>query len=187
MIFFSSDHHFGHTNVIKYCNRPYSNVDDMNQDLVRRWNAVVSPADTVFYLGDFSLGRNAVEEFTPQLNGRKILVSGNHDWTHPVHKKNSKHIEKYLAWGWAEVHLQLELNLDGLGFVRMCHLPHTAHDQRYANFRPKNDGTLLLHGHVHNVWKRIGKEVNMGVDVWDFKPVSLPELVSFLGVEDENK
>jgi calcineurin-like phosphoesterase family protein len=63
-IYFSSDHHFSHSNVIKYCNRPYTSVQEMNEDLIQRWNNQVKPEDTVYYLGDFSLGKNAVREIT---------------------------------------------------------------------------------------------------------------------------
>lgn len=77
--FVIADLHFDHANVIKYCNRPYAGVPEMNEDLIKRWNNVVSKQDKVYILGDFSLGREAVEKFTPRLNGIKYLVKGNHD------------------------------------------------------------------------------------------------------------
>jgi calcineurin-like phosphoesterase family protein len=79
MIFFTSDHHFDHANIIKYCNRPFLSVDEMNEEIVKRWNQVVDANDTVYYLGDFSLGKGSVEKFVPRLNGEKYLVMGNHD------------------------------------------------------------------------------------------------------------
>ena len=79
MIFFTSDHHFYHTNIIKYCNRPFQSVEEMNEEMVKRWNSVVNPGDTVYYLGDFSLAKRPVEVFVPRLNGEKHFIMGNHD------------------------------------------------------------------------------------------------------------
>lgn len=77
--FVIADPHFDHANIIKYCNRPYADVAEMNKDLIKRWNAVVRKEDKVYILGDFSLGREAVEKITPKLNGIKYLIKGNHD------------------------------------------------------------------------------------------------------------
>lgn len=83
MIFFTSDHHFCHANIIKYCKRPFESVDQMNEEMVRRWNEVVGDEDTVYYLGDFSLAKQAVELFARRLNGEKHFIMGNHDACHP--------------------------------------------------------------------------------------------------------
>lgn len=74
MIYFSSDHHFGHLNIIQYCKRPFSSVEEMNEEMARRWNSVVNPDDTVYYLGDFSLVLDPVEAIAPHLNGKKFLL-----------------------------------------------------------------------------------------------------------------
>src|SRR5271169_1776785 len=106
MIYFSSDDHFWHNNVIRYCNRPYSSVEQMNEDMVLKWNSVVKPEDTVYCLGDFSLAFRAVETFTARLMGKKKLVPGNHDFCHSYHKKSrnadnrDKWHEKYAQYGW---------------------------------------------------------------------------------------
>ena len=80
MIYFHSDTHFCHTNIIKYCNRPFKSIDEMNKTLINNWNSVVDSDDTVYFLGDFCLGSkdNIINIFN-QLNGNKILVRGNHD------------------------------------------------------------------------------------------------------------
>ena len=65
MIFFTSDHHFYHSNIIKYCQRPFHSVEEMNEEMIRRWNSVVGVDDTVYYLGDFSLAKRPVELFAP--------------------------------------------------------------------------------------------------------------------------
>ncbi len=80
MEYFISDTHFNHNNIIKYCNRPFKDIEDMNESLVTSWNEVVGPEDTVYFLGDFCLGnRNEVIKFGHRLNGHKILIMGNHD------------------------------------------------------------------------------------------------------------
>lgn len=197
--FFTSDLHFYHANVIRYCSRPYSSVEHMNEMMILNWNSVVSPEDIVYCLGDFSLAARPVESFTQRLNGKKILVLGNHDFPHPAHQKGRKErlreewTQKYLSWGWDSLHLEV---IDQIGEIpiRMCHLPyldscpedvHKGGKTRYDNHRPKDDGLLLLCGHVHEKWKhRFTKKgtlmVNVGVDVWSMKPVSEEELCDYV-------
>lgn len=80
MTYFTSDTHFNHTNIIKYCARPFRDVGHMNRELIARWNARVKPEDTVYHLGDFAMGsRTRWPEFREVLNGSIVLVLGNHD------------------------------------------------------------------------------------------------------------
>ena len=74
-----ADTHFDHENIIRYCNRPYLKVEYMNNDLVNRWNNVVSKNDVVYVLGDFAFGKEAISKYIQQLNGTKYLIKGNHD------------------------------------------------------------------------------------------------------------
>lgn len=79
-IYFTADHHFNHTNVIQYCNRPFSTIMEMNEALINNWNSVVSTTDIVFYLGDFAFGGVGVwRQFRSRLNGNIIFIKGNHD------------------------------------------------------------------------------------------------------------
>lgn len=79
-LFFTSDTHFDHKNIIKYCSRPWSTVEEMNQSIIDNWNSVVTPEDTVFHLGDVSFGGNTnLINYVSQLNGHIILIKGNHD------------------------------------------------------------------------------------------------------------
>lgn len=80
--FVIADTHFGHAHVIDYCNRPFKDINDMNFKLVKFWNETVSNGDYVFMLGDFAFGKENVRRFANELNGRKILIKGNHD-TYP--------------------------------------------------------------------------------------------------------
>ena len=79
-VFVIGDPHFFHKNIISYCNRPYANVDEMNEDLIRKWNSVVSNDDTIWINGDFAFGnKTKAQSIVPRLNGKKNLVLGNHD------------------------------------------------------------------------------------------------------------
>lgn len=80
-IFFSSDHHANHENIIKFCKRPFENTQEMNQELVRRWNEKVPKDGIVFHLGDFAWGGyNVWKNFREQLNGNIYLIKGNHKY-----------------------------------------------------------------------------------------------------------
>ena len=85
MIYITSDTHFSHKNIIEYCDRPYTNPEEMNKDLISKWNSVVKEDDIVLHLGDVGFG--LVEELSPiiqGLNGHKILIRGNHDFKRGV-------------------------------------------------------------------------------------------------------
>lgn len=168
MNFYTSDTHFFHRNVIDYCKRPFSSVEEMNQEMIRRWNSTVNPSDTVFHLGDFSFGkRTLTREVLDQLHGDIILIVGNHDSSRirPLFKKT------FLQWNTKMA------NQD----VTLSHYPFE--DLRFPERSPKNERQWLLHGHVHSGWKQKDKMINVGVDVWDFYPVSETQIISL--IQDE--
>lgn len=187
-IWFTSDHHFWHQNVIKYCGRPFKDVQEMNEILIANWNSVVMPDDLVYYLGDFSMAFRPVEIYTRRLNGTKILIAGNHDFCHPAHKKSrnpenqAKWIQSYINNGFASVLFEMELDIPGVAKIRMAHMPYLnpdpAEEQRHNKHRLPDDGRILLCGHVHEKWhtRRTSKGtlmINVGVDVNNFTPISL--------------
>jgi calcineurin-like phosphoesterase family protein len=189
--FLTSDHHFYHANVIRYCSRPFATVEEMNEKMIMEWNKRVMPNDTVYHLGDFSMAFRAVELFTRRLNGKKILIAGNHDFCHGANKKSrnaenqAKWIQKYLDNGWDEVHLAGEFEIPGVANVNVNHMPYlevgnNGQDIRHSKFRPKDDGRFLLCGHVHDKWAQRGKMINVGVDVRNFKPMSFREVVDLI-------
>lgn len=177
MIYFTSDHHFYHTNIIKYCNRPFATVEEMNEFMVAQWNNIVKSDDIVYYLGDFSLAIRPVELFLPRLNGTKHLIMGNHDQCHPVHKARAERLkDKYFEFGFETIQLSYDLFLSDKR-LHLTHMPYKdENDLRYPQYRPLNDGAWLLHGHVHDRWKIKDKQINVGVDVWDYKPVSAQQI-----------
>ena len=181
-IFFSADHHFGHANIIKYCSRPFSSADEMNEEMVKRWNEVVDPNDLVYYLGDFSLSKSLVVPFATRLNGEKYLIMGNHDACHPTHKKKAAvGLEIYKNAGFKEITLEKTIELAGQP-VLLNHLPYLDEEPKleykgkFSNYRPKETGDWLIHGHVHEKWKTKEHMLNVGVDVWDFYPVPMAEV-----------
>ncbi len=174
MIYFTADTHFGHKNIIQYCSgrQRYECVEDMNEDLINRWNRVVTPDDTICHLGDVAfLPKDKTLEICHRLNGHKILIMGNHD----LHRT----VAFWGECGFEEVHkLGYGQTLERFGFS-LCHYPNreslTEYDEReylYQHAPHKLEG-WLLHGHVHERWWVNGSQINVGVDVWDYKPVSL--------------
>lgn len=159
MIWFTSDLHIGHTNIISYCSRPFSSVDEMNDELVKRWNDRVQKHDTVYVVGDMFLGlvENAIP-YVKSLRGRKILIRGNHD------RKSSIMLES----GFDEVHNRIEMKLKDGRSALLIHEP--SKNVSYDEF------DVIVHGHHHGPPIVSGKMINVCVDNWDFKPISEDEL-----------
>lgn len=156
----------------------------MDDGLVERWNATVQPSDTVWVLGDVALSPKAVGPVS-RLNGYKILVAGNHDACWDRHRGYQNKIDVYRQAGFDEIHSSGIVDshrIDGHD-VRLAHLPyagdHTEYD-RYADRRPLDDGRPLICGHVHTSWRTNGRQINVGVDVWDYAPVSAETLTELI-------
>lgn len=176
-VWFTSDTHFFHRNVIEYCKRPFDSLEDMHDSMIRDWNIVVRPDDTVYILGDFCFGgAGKIAGINAHLNGNKILIRGNHD---------DKRVLRSQDLGFAQVIDSTSqghrIELPGLT-AYLSHYPYagggdSSHEERFTNKRMVDDGSsILLHGHVHQHWKRKGRMLNVGVDVWDYMPIS-PEMV----------
>ncbi len=184
-IFFTSDLHFNHANVIKYCDRPFKNKEEMNAAMIKYHNSIVTPEDTVYILGDFALNHNRACEYVKQLNGKIILIAGNHDPVHEMHRKSAKHTEMYLAAGFYAVKQYEYLKLKNGLFVLMAHLPYSnkenyEYDDRYKQFRRQDNGLPLLCGHVHEHWKKLGNQVNVGIDAHFMKYLTEEQVIKLL-------
>lgn len=196
-IWFSSDPHFFHLNVIQYCKRPFplteQGVFEMNETIIRNHNEVVKPEDKFICLGDISLAIRPIELYSARLMGDKEQVPGNHDWNHPANKKArgkdehgqdklTKWNNHYTKHGWKVLPLQTTMEIPGVATVNMCHLPYKGDstDTRYENYRLKDDGRWLFCGHVHEKWRVKGKMINVGIDAWRGYPVSLDTLVQLM-------
>ena len=129
-VHFIGDTHFGHKNIIDYCDRPYSSVEEMNEDLIKRWNQKIKKTDIVFHLGDVYLGpKNNLKSIIEQLNGIKYLIKGNHDcWSNQV----------YLDAGFKKVY---DYPIIYKNFYILSHEPM---------FLSKNMPYFNIFAHVHN-------------------------------------
>jgi calcineurin-like phosphoesterase family protein len=170
----TSDTHFGHKNIIKYCNRPFSNVDEMNETLIANWNAVVKPEDDIWHLGDVAFCTSKAKAFwlLSRLNGRIHIVEGNHDeLALEIHKENPGFFAS-----WDRI---TEIEEQGLRVV----LVHYALREWHHALR----GTAHAFGHTHAELRPFGKSVDVGVDNTEeivpgasFRPVSFAELKTFM-------
>ena len=169
MIYFTSDLHFGHENIIKFCNRPYDSVEAMNKALIKNWNVTVQYDDEIYIIGDFTGENKQAKSYLPVLNGRKYMIAGNHDKF--LHDSNDLNLNAYFEW----VKEYAVINCKGFKWV-LFHYPIA----EWAGFYR---GSIHLHGHVHNrptssSWNpSIVRAFNVGVDVNDYKPVSIDDLI----------
>jgi len=166
-IWFTADLHFGHVGIMYSTNRPWRNVNKMNRCLIQNWNSVVDKDDTVYILGDFTWEKqnaNQLSDYIRKLNGHKILILGNHD-----HFKAFD----YEECGFEHVHTYYFLEEQRI---------HLVHDPAKSIVLP-NDKWLC--GHVHTLFRRLNNVINVGVDVWDFKPVSLEAVLELF--EDQRR
>lgn len=164
--YWTSDLHFGHNNVINYCDRPWASKEEMNEAIVAIWNKKVRPQDTVYVLGDFSLNPKAVLNYGPRLNGTKILVVGNHDacFEYEFKRKANNMRDKYLNQ-FQDVQNEIRLKLKNGTEVLMSHFPYSLeYDQRYKKYRPEDKGGWLLHGHLHAKYIKNNKQIDVGFD-----------------------
>lgn len=165
-LWLTADTHFFHTNIIRYCGRPFRTVEGMNEAMIQRWNHCVGDDDMIVHLGDFALGpAEQIKNVLARLKGRKGLILGNHD-RHSV--------SKFENLGFKAVAKEKDFQLpDGTRLI-LRHHPPTNEEQ---NARPH---VIWLCGHVHEKWKVQGQAVNVGVDQWDFRPVSVVQVLDAL-------
>lgn len=177
-VFFTSDQHFFHANILSYCpNRIFANIEEMNSGLIVNHNSVVKTDDEVYHVGDFSFREDQIESILSQLNGTHYLISGNHDKTFIKKDKSGAATRRYIGYGFKKIYNELYLN----PFL-INHFPYGAtdsgHEARYMEYRPKDKGSWLLCGHTHSTTAVNGRMINVGVDAWDCKPVSYDTLLA---------
>jgi calcineurin-like phosphoesterase family protein len=178
-----SDPHFGHANVIKYSRRPFYTVDEMNSELIRRYNVVVKPSDVTVWLGDcFFTNEGTAMTILASLNGRKILVMGNHDRS-----------KSWMARIGFDLVVEREMYLHIAGrHCRLTHYPYagtaSAEErdegtrERFQDRRPPRvKGEVLIHGHTHSDKRLHENMVHVGVDAWSYAPASIAEVAELVG------
>ena len=170
-VWFVADTHWGHRNIIRYCDRPFEDVEEMNETLITNWNKVVGDSDFVFHLGDFSVGGSAEwNQLLDKLKGRIFLVLGNHDMNN---------VDQGFMRRFEEVSMQMLISI-GKQRIYLNHYPFLCYGGAYR-------GTWQLFGHVHSCKcnsgldnSRLGMlfptQYDVGVDNNNFTPVSFDEI-----------
>lgn len=170
--FFTSDTHYFHKNIIKYCHRPFSDAAEMNEAMIENYNKVVGKNDTVLWCGDNFFCDNAkAREVLNRLNGKKVSLVGNHD-------PDSEF--KLAARGFEFVSHRLFMKIANRNIV-LSHFDasnfRSPWDDRYEELRPRlTEYDVLIHGHTHQKSPLLLNQVNVGVDAWGFSPVSYDDV-----------
>lgn len=194
-IWFTSDQHLGHENIIGFCQRPFVDVDEMDETIIAKWQAVVQSEDLVYLPGDLAMGaKDYTLGLISRLPGRIILLPGNHDacW---IGKTSGARLgywrKRYLDAGIAEIidtgagHPEPIIEIAGRA-VKISHFPYIGdrHERqgqdKFSAFRPDDDGGWLLHGHTHGSWKVNNRMIDVGVDVWDYAPVHIDQIAEII-------
>ena len=173
-IWFTSDQHYGHANILNLCpDRPWNSVEEMNETLIKNYQAVVRPSDQVFFLGDFAF-KSLAAKILPRLPGNKTLIIGNHDWDKPG-RMSERRRDELLEAGFSKIVDTYLLRVrDGIsqGKHQWIWLAHYA--QR--TWPKKWSGGWHLFGHSHGRMPDDSLSTDVGVDCWDYKPVSYEQL-----------
>ena len=166
---FSSDHHFGHKNIIEYCSRPFDSIEEMDETLINNHNEVVNMDDVIIFAGDFTLIKNksvVYKKYINRLNGIHIFLSGSHDYW--LKGSNNKQIwEKNL------------FHNDKKYYIVACHYAMRTWSRSHYN-------SYQLFGHSHGKLEVIGKQYDVGVDNNNFFPVSLEQIVEIMKTKPDN-
>ena len=169
--FFTSDHHFGHKKIIKFCNRPFTSVEEMDEVMIQRWNEKVTPDDEVYHLGDIGLSSpGKLRKILERLNGKIYLIKGNHE-------KSAEACHSRFEW----IRDYYELTVEDKAFERGEQLMVLFHyAQRVWN--ASHWGAYHLYGHSHGSLSDDPKSLSfdIGVDCHNFYPLSYAEVKSIM-------
>ena len=171
MIWFTADTHFFHENIIDYGKRPFDSLEEMYESIIEKWNSLVKSGDIIYHLGDFALTGSKkdapkVQKILTRLHGNKWLITGNHD----------REAVKVCRWQKVLAYHEIKVDLGGEYKQRivLCHYPLRSWNQMHR-------GAYMLHGHSHGNLSDIGgKSMDVGVDVHDYYPISLDEVVDYM-------
>ncbi|MEM1321094.1 MAG: phosphoesterase [Bacteroidota bacterium] len=169
--FFTSDHHFGHENIIKFCNRPFDSLEEMNETMIERWNEKVGRWDEVYHLGDFALThKEQLEEILDRLNGKIHLIVGNHE-------KTALQLTKKFQWVKEYYELKVK-DPDCHNGVQRIILFHYA----MRTWRGASRKNWHLYGHSHGNLPDLEDHLSfdVGVDCHDFYPLAYEEVKTIM-------
>jgi calcineurin-like phosphoesterase family protein len=175
-IFFTSDTHFYHKNIINFCKRPFNDLQEMHKEIIRMWNETVRPNDIVFILGDIIFGgANAYEEILPQLNGKKYLILGNHDYKNFTTNKckyfEAVYDKMFIAVNDQEIILNHEplLCFGGQLNNHIWHLFGHVHTTKDLNLKGNCDAQRMFLMATPTMY-------DVGMDFNDYKPISFAKV-----------
>ena len=156
-IFFIADLHLDHKNIIKYCGRPFKDINDMNDTLVTRWNSIVSKDDTVIFAGDFCKNKYKFHYWLSKLNGEIIMLKGNHD-----------------VVGEQSMYHSITFTYNNIIFL-------VVHDPKDI---PEDYNGWIIHGHQHNndvekypLISHNNKTINVSCELIDYTPVLIDDII----------
>lgn len=172
-IWFISDTHWGHANIIKYSQRPFSNVEEMNEKMLTEWNSRVRPGDRVYHNGDMAfMPHHQLKTYLRRLNGTVEMVLGNHDKSIIQHRAALLLQRKIIS-----IAHYNELKLPGLPMIVLSH-----YGQRVWN--KSHHGSIHLYGHSHGTLPPHGLSVDVGVDgkeiTDEYRPIHLDEVLAYM-------
>ena len=180
----TSDLHWGHANIIRFTDRPFLTGGDpdlhrMHVAICRALNDAAGPDDDLWLLGDIAMGNvDSTLRIRDRLRaGRVFLVPGNHDKCHPMHKKAEAWRTRYEDAGFIVTDPVVDVTLSDGTSVQVSHFPFMVEPKRmdrpdrFAAWRPVDDGRWLLHGHTHGAWRQRGQQIDVGIDAWGGSPV----------------
>jgi len=181
----TSDCHFGHRNIMRYSNRPFASVEEMDETLIYNWNKRVKPEDNIYSLGDFAFGKiGYIKGILSRLNGNIHLIDGNHD------REIMKHSRDLLSEGYVkEITSYKELRIHNRHFIFFHYGCRVWNKSHY--------GSILCFGHSHSNLPPYGKSVDVGVDsTWitgkaEYRPFNLLEIKDWaknrvIGIADKH-
>ena len=166
-IYFTSDHHFGHKNIIRFTDRPFATVEEMNETLIQNWNNKIRPNDDVYHLGDVALcHQTELAAILNRLNGKIHLIKGNHENAALGCAKQFEWIKDYYE-------LTVE-DAEAKGGKQKIVLLHYA--MRVWN--KSHHGSYHLYGHSHGTLPDDAtmRSIDVGVDTHNFAPISYQEV-----------
>ena len=178
-IYFASDYHIGHQNVIRFDGRPFKDLQEMHLTLIENWNSVVQDEDIVFYLGDFAFkDRGEDVWFRKQLNGKIYFIMGNHDKVRNISQLGFEKIfGDDTALGGATIYVKDEDANRGYQDIILCHYP-------ILSWNKSHHGSWHIHGHCHQSitknpemsWYYKRKVIVIGINGWNYTPLSYSDI-----------
>lgn len=158
-IWFTSDTHWNHAKSIQFGNRPFKDVEEMNEGLIKNWNDCVDPRDTIYHLGDFGFGRiEDLKKIRYRLRGKIHLILGNHDYKNNLDR---------VSW-FSSISVLKEININKQ-HITLCHYSMRVWNRSHYN-------SQMLFGHSHGKLQGCGKSFDIGVDCCGYKPISFEEV-----------